>query len=34
MWSRALGAFQQAAEKEIKGGQHGKSGGRTRSKGV
>ena len=34
MWTRALGAFQQAAEKETKGGQHGKPSRRTRSKGV
>ena len=32
MWTRALGAFQQAAEKESGGGHHAKTGRRTRSK--
>jgi DNA-binding transcriptional ArsR family regulator len=34
MWSRALGAFQEAAEKTYGGGRHGKPGRRTRSKSV
>jgi DNA-binding transcriptional ArsR family regulator len=34
MWTRALGAFQQAAEQETKGGHHGKPGRRTRPKGI
>jgi DNA-binding transcriptional ArsR family regulator len=34
MWTRALGAFQQAAEKESGGGRHAKTGRRTRSKSV
>ena len=32
MWTRALGAFQQAAEKDSGGGRHAKTGRRTRSK--
>jgi DNA-binding transcriptional ArsR family regulator len=34
MWTRALGAFQETAEKPIRGGHHGKPGRRTRSKSV
>jgi DNA-binding transcriptional ArsR family regulator len=32
MWTRALGAFQQVAEKDSGGGRHAKAGRRTRSK--
>jgi DNA-binding transcriptional ArsR family regulator len=32
MWTRALGNFQKAAEKQIGGGRHAKTGRRTRSK--
>ncbi len=34
MWTRALGAFQEAAEKPTRGGRNGKPGRRTRSKSV
>ena len=34
MWTKALGAFQQASEKEAGGGHHGKPGRRTRPKSV
>jgi DNA-binding transcriptional ArsR family regulator len=34
MWTRALGTFQQAAEKNTEGGRHGKTSRRTRSKSV
>jgi DNA-binding transcriptional ArsR family regulator len=34
MWTKALSAFQQTAEKDTTGGHHGKPGRRTRSKSV
>lgn len=34
MWTRALGAYQQAVEREPAGGYHGKPGRRTRPKGA
>lgn len=34
MWTKALGAFQEAAEKDTGGSHHGKTGRRTRPKGV
>ncbi len=34
MWTRALGAFQETAEKPTRGGRHDKTGRRTRSKSV